>query len=242
MTAPNERARHRANLFTLLSHGFSHPGDAFHERLVAGEYQTAVSQEHEKVFGKPFSLPSVRCSSADYEARYIDLFNVGRKGSPIVALHAGDYSELLDGQPRPAFMLEYNQWYRHFGLKVRQNDPTLDLPDHLVCQLQFLAWLSHLESESAVNSGAAMSYQCAQTDFIHRQLEGLAKCVEDGLASACSSHSADPFFAAIGVLAQEVIVRTAHEFASISGSPVDAGVATRESKLVNSAVDLWSSP
>ncbi len=237
MASPKERARHRSRLLTLLSKGFSHPNEAFHQHLLDGTYQAAVSQAHEGVYGQDFSLPEVTSSFTDYEALYIELFHVGKNGAPIVGLHAGDYSDLLDGQPRPESMLDYNRWYRHFGLKVSQTDPSLDLPDHLVCQLQFLAWLSHLEAEVAPGSNSVAGYRHAQRDFIQRHAEPFVTLVADGLTNARPKSSHEPLFAALGALTTALITHTSHELASTSGDP---GVPLPEPDAAIPAVESWS--
>ena len=237
MASPNERARHRSRLLILLSQGFSHPNEAFHQQLLDGTYQTAVSQAHVGIFGQIFSLPEVTSSLVDYEALYIELFHIGKNGAPIVGLHAGDYSDLLDGQPRPESMLDYNRWYRHFGLKVSQTDPSLDLPDHLVCQLQFLAWLSHLEAEVAPGSNSVASYRHAQRDFIQRHAEPFITRVADGLTRARPKSSHEPLFAALGALTRALISHTSQEFASTLGV---TGVPLPEPHAPIPAVELRS--
>ena len=237
MAAPKERARHRSCLLILLSHGYSHPNEAFHQHLLDGTYQAAVSQAHERIFGQIFSLPEVTSSLVDYEALYIELFHIGKNGTPMVGLHAGDYSDLLDGQPRPESMLDYNRWYRHFGLKVSQNDPSLDLPDHLVCQLQFLAWLSHLEAEVAPGSNSVVGYQHAQRDFIQRHAEPFVTRVADGLTKARPRSSHEPLFAALGAVTHALISHTSQELASTLDT---SGVPLSEPDAAIPAVEVWS--
>jgi DMSO reductase family type II enzyme chaperone len=237
MASPNERARHRSRLLTLLSKGFSHPNEAFHQHLLDGTYQAAVNQAHEGIFGQIFSLPEVTSSLVDFEALYIELFHIGNNGTPMVGLHAGDYSELLDGQPRSEFMLDHNRWYRHFGLKVSQDDPSLDLPDHLVCQLQFLAWLSHLEAEVALGSDSAAGYRHAQRDFIQLHAEPFITRVANGLTKARPKSSHEPLFAALGALTHALISHISQEFASTLGV---TGVPLPEPDATISAVALWS--
>ncbi len=237
MASPNERARHRSCLLILLSQGFSHPNEAFHQHLLDGTYQAAVSQAHEGIFGQTPALPAVTLSFADYEALYIELFHVGKNGAPMVGLHAGDYSDLLDGQPRPEFMLDHNRWYRHFGLKVSRDDPSLDLPDHLVCQLQFLAWLSHLEAEVGPGKNSVTGYRHAQRDFIQRHAEPFITRVADGLTKARPKSSHEPLFAELGTLTHALITHTSNELTSTLGA---AGVPLPEPDAAIPAVGSWS--
>ncbi len=240
MAAPKERARHRSSLLTLISRGFSHPNEASHQHLLDGTYQAAVSQAHEGIFGQNFSLPEVTSSFADYEALYIELFHIGKNGAPMVGLHAGDYSDLLDGQPRPEFMLDHNRWYRHFGLKVSQDDPSLDLPDHLVCQLQFLAWLSHLEAEIAPGRNSVAGYRHAQRDFIQRHVKPFVARVADGLANARPKLSHEPLFAALGALTHALITHTSNQLTSTLGAAGVTDVPLPKPDAAIPVVESWS--
>lgn len=182
-------AADRSQLFQLLALGFVHPVVELHETLVDGSYQTRLREVARDGFEIDVALEAVSNTFADYEAHYIRSFQVGSRGKPQINLNAGDYSSLLDGGSRPEFLLDYSAWYRHFGLKTNEDDQSNELPDHLVCQLEFMAWLSHLEASNLKTTGESDSndselkrgYQSAQRDFCERHLLPFLELLVDAI-------------------------------------------------------------
>ncbi len=99
---------------------------------------------------------------------------MGRRGKPVVALTAGDHKQMAQAhgpaEGRPEFLLQYTAWYRHFGLKINEDENANELPDHLACQLEFMAWLSHLEGNATQDEVHRHGYRRAQLDFLQRHL------------------------------------------------------------------------
>ncbi len=242
MIVRKDRALRRCELLTLLSKGFSHPETDFFKYVAGGEYQESIESAYEGLFGQPRSLPKAISDFPDYEACYIELFQTGKKGAPMVGLHAGDYNELLDGQPRPEFMLEYSQWYRHFGLRVRQDNPAHDLPDHVVCQLQFLAWLAQLEANAIPGSEQQIGYQRAQRDFIDRHVRQFVGQIAYGLLSAKTRLPLEPLFVELGQLATELIDRTGRELTATlkSNGSREATIPNEGAARAMPGAGLWS--
>ncbi len=118
---------------------------------------------------------------------------------PIVSLNSADYDELLSGNDRPTFLLRYSQWYRHFGLRIAEDDNLL--PDHLVCQLEFLAWLAQLEYRTEAGPELQRGYRKAQQDFIERELLPLLPLLQRALGhEAQASETANYFLWLSGVV------------------------------------------
>ena len=160
----------RSRLFQLMALGFGHPLEEFHRVLVKGGYDHALLDAAAGA-GVHWSTPAdPGADFTDFEADYIRLFRVGRRGRPVVPLNAGDHEALAQGQGRPEFLLQYSDWYRHFGLKIDEDGETNELPDHLVCQLEFMAWLAHLEAGSGEKPSLQTGYRRAQRDFLLRHL------------------------------------------------------------------------
>ena len=84
--------------------------------------------------------------------------------------NAANYKELLGSGSHPEFLLEYNGWNSLFALKTNEDDHANELPDHIVCQFEFLAWLAHLEADCADRPELQQGYQAAQRDFCQRHL------------------------------------------------------------------------
>ncbi len=178
----------RARFFQLAALGFAHPRAEWHAELQSGELGRLLQASAEAGFSESLPLIRSNTSFAQQEAAYIDLFQVGRRGRPRVHLNAGEYGELCGEHSRPELLLRYASWYRHFGLAAALEGEHTELPDHLVCQLEFLCWLCQLEAGST-DSGCIDGYRQAQADFIEQQLLPLMSLLTAALAQqAPESH------------------------------------------------------
>lgn len=238
MNSPARRAQARSQVWQLLAMAFSHPLEELHVQMADGTFQSALDDAIATVHGKSHSpLASVRCDFGTFEAQYIALFETGRKGRPAVPLCAGEYIDLLDGQPRPTLMLKYARFYRHFGLKVRDQGEDNELPDHLTCQLECLAWLAHLETQALAKNRPAGGYQRAQRDFISRLLLRFCTGLDRLLARECRERDYDPLFPALSHTLAAFQQQTLIEFESLHGS---ATATQTEPEPTAAAQDLWS--
>ena len=172
----------RAELMRMLALGFMHPDAQFHEQICSGSYQSWLNQLTLAYIGEPAGLVTVDVCATDFEAGYIGLFHTGMPGSKSIGLHAGDHDDMLDGRGRPEFMLDYVNWYKHFGLQVHHGSTTSELPDHLVCQFEFLAWLAGLEATPGHSSELTSGYRSAQHDFLNLQLLPFLNLLQEALA------------------------------------------------------------
>jgi len=197
-------ARVRSQLFQLLALGFVHPTEEFHRLLDNGSYPLALARAAHAALGMDIVIGHTRKDYPDYEADYINLFQVGKRGQPIVHLNAGDYAELLDGGSRPEFLLEYSGWYRHFGLKTNQDDLANELPDHIVCQLELLAWLAHLESATS-NPELQAGYQRAQRDFFQRHFYPMLELLVTAMQKENIKSPISPFFLKLATTSMEAV-------------------------------------
>ncbi|MGB5831397.1 MAG: molecular chaperone TorD family protein [Thiohalocapsa sp.] len=206
MTDQIRRAQARSRTWQLLSLAFAHPVAELHPQFADGRFAQAFESAIDEALetglgtspGEPAELPSARVPFQEFEAQYITLFNTGPKGRPLVPLCAAGYSALLDGEPPPSLLLRYVQFYRHFGLKIRTGGEESELPDHLTCQLECLAWLTHLETRSLAQGDSAKGYRQAQHDFIDRLLGPHCAQFAPRLARTVNERGYDPLFAALG--------------------------------------------
>ncbi len=242
MTSPSERAHARSRLFQLLAFGFGHPKAENAQILLGDEYPTLLYEITEVLYGEGITVNVADIQFDAFENQYVDLFQVGNAGRPVVCLHAGDYDTVLDGQPRPELLLEYSNWYKHFGLKVKQDDETNELPDHIVCQFEFLAWLAQLQAEAIPGSELDSGYLMAQRDFIQRQINPFFHEFIPLLVRESEKRKSISFFSELGMLASLTLERFAHESNSTLGvSVTNLAVPQNTSSSTNSApVDLWS--
>lgn len=187
MTIPTHNAPARSQFFQLLALGFAHPIAELHELLCSGSYQRTLAQAAHDGFGIEVQLTAQNHDFVDFEASYIDLFQVGQRGKPQVSLNAGDHDQLSRDHSRPEFLLLYTGWYKHFGLQINGEEGANELPDHLVCQLEFLAWLTHLETRASNDTDLLRGYMQAQKDFCERQLQPFLELLVNSLQQHKSS-------------------------------------------------------
>lgn len=109
---------------------------------------------------RAFSYPD----REDLEEDYLAAFEVGR-GSAAVPLFEGMHRGDLG---REGILEDLLRFYEYFG--VRLNESNLEYPDHLVTELEFVAWLC-LQAQAAEREGRdAAPFRRAARDFIDRHL------------------------------------------------------------------------
>lgn len=102
--------------------------------------------------GAPATLEELR-------ALYIDLFEAGLPQPRCPLLE----SAWLLNRPAGDVVLENKLFYQAFGLEIDGRAA----PDHLLTQLEFLAWLDHCES---AGNGELESIRRARREFLERHL------------------------------------------------------------------------
>ncbi len=204
MMSTDSPAQARSNLFRLLALGFSHPAKELYAKMASGTFQREIDIGAEFAGVSVPDLPIIDASFTDFEAQYIDLFQFGKNGRPQVSLNAGDYEKICIGRSRPEFMLEYTKWYRHFGLQTRNEPDANELPDHITCLLEFLAWLAHLEGNADPESSICVGYQKAQQDFMERMALPFLNSVAKRLSGLSDAGDAAPLFIALAKSAMAV--------------------------------------
>jgi DMSO reductase family type II enzyme chaperone len=95
----------------------------------------------------------------DLRALYIDLFEAGLPQPRCPLLE----SAWLLNKPAGDVVLENKLYYQNFGLELDGRAA----PDHLLTQLEFLAWLDHCE---AVGNADLASLKLARAEFLERHL------------------------------------------------------------------------
>lgn len=197
----------RASCFQLLALGFAHPLADFYPHLESGEYSRVLALQADAATGDILPVCMASGVFEDFEAEYIRLFQVGHRGRPCVPLNAADYDDLLAGGDRPQFLLRYSQWYRHFGLKIAEEGDNL-LPDHLVCQLEFMAWLAQLEHRAEAGSDLEQGYRRAQVDFLQKELLPMLPPLLSALSKEARDGECAKFFLALGQSLELVTTET----------------------------------
>ena len=223
MANPMTRCRARSASYQLLSIAFAHPISEITAQLADGRFQSAFAGHMETAFGRIPPLPVLTLDPSDFESAYIALFERGPRGRPQVPLCAGEYMPLLDGRPRPEVLLEHVRFYRHFGLKVRGHGEDNELPEHLCCQLEAMAWLSELEMRARREAKPTEGLERAQADFLSKLLIPLLDQFVPTLELEASRLGDDPLFVALGRAAASLATWHAHELgAALAALPAHA--------------------
>lgn len=92
------------------------------------------------------------------------------------SLREGLYTE----EDQSSVFEELMRFYSFFGL---QRGEGAEMPDHLSVELEFMHYLTHLESEATLEPEALASLHRAQHDFLTRHLQRVVR----GLAAALQS-------------------------------------------------------
>ena len=98
------------------------------------------------------------------EAEYLAAFEVGRDSGPVPlfeGMHRGDMG-------RDGILEDLLRFYEFFDAKLSETDR--EYPDHLVTELEFLAWLCMQEQAAEQKGGDAESFRRAARDFLTRHL------------------------------------------------------------------------
>lgn len=118
---------------------------------------------------------SFQISGADYN----DAFDPGiREGA--CSLREGAHIE----DDASALFEELMRFYTFFGLEREEG---AEMPDHLSVELEFMHFLTHLETQVADRPEDLASVQLAQHDFITRHLSRLIKAVRNKLNTPCEA-------------------------------------------------------
>ena len=219
MSDPVTRCRARSASYQLLSIAFAHPIPEITGQLADGRFQSAFAGHMEAAFGRIPPLPLLAIDPFDFESAYIALFERGGRGRPPVPLCAGEYMQLLDGRPRPEVLLEHTRFYRHFGLKARGHGEDNELPDHLCCQLEAMAWLGELDARTRREAKPTEGLERAQADFLDKLLIPFLDLFVPTLELELSRRGGDSLFAALGGAAASLATWHAHEVGAALPAP-----------------------
>lgn len=135
-----------ADSYLAMAQLFSYPDPEAWQRLVAhGLVDPALGQK-------------------TLEADYMAAFELGRGKVPVPlfeGLHRGDLG-------REGILEDLLRFYEFFDVKLSETDR--DFPDHLVTELEFLAWLCMREQTAQREGSDAAPFRRAARDFLDRHL------------------------------------------------------------------------
>lgn len=146
MSEPNVDAGTLAGAYLAMAKLFSYPNPECWKRLT----------EH--------GLVDPALTVEALEAEYLAAFEVGRDRAAVPlfeGMHRGDMG-------RDGILEDLLRFYEFFDAKLSETDR--EYPDHLVTELEFLAWLCRQEQAAEQRGGDAASFRRAQRDFLTRHL------------------------------------------------------------------------
>lgn len=158
-------------VYILLAKMFSFPDESL-RIMIYGDMQEILQDTIAKL---PFSaksgsaIPIPSHPSEELESYYIATFDT-RMGGTGCSLYEG---MLRKEEGREGIMMELLRFYEHFDIKL--NDKERDFPDHLVTELEFMAFLSQKENDALERGKDANPYRNAQRDFLERHLNKLVQ-------------------------------------------------------------------
>lgn len=195
MASANQPTGGIADLYQLHALGFAHPVEELHEQLVNGGFQRNYDARLQTLGWRPAGLPLVKIDFSRFEADYITLFQVGGGGHPPCSICETDY-ELGDG-PRGEQLVELTRFYRNFGLRPTTDAEENEQPDHLVCELDLMAFLCFREADAYARRVDGSKFRRAQQDFLTHRLGRWTPVFVDRVVTAAGAFRIDPIFAAL---------------------------------------------
>lgn len=103
-------------------------------------------------------------SQAEREAEYLATFELGGD-APSVPPYEG-FARPADG--REGILEDVLRFYEYFDVQLREDNR--DYPDHLVTELEFMAFLTGREAEALARRASPDAFRHAARDFLDRHL------------------------------------------------------------------------
>ena len=157
----------RSHIYGLFARSFSHPDEEFLDLVFDGQFSTAILEAgHYLPYSSPFpesmfSLVGEGYKRIDIDIFYASTFEAGQTGG---SLRQSAYSRRSEAE----VMESAFRFYEHFGLSFNQGE-LRELPDVLPVELEFMHYLTYLQSSSTHAETTSGLIQ-AQSDFLTRHL------------------------------------------------------------------------
>ncbi len=181
-----------SQVYLFLGRCFSYPDEEFYTLMKDGR---TGEQLRAMVEGLPFNvnfkgIPSPSLPQGEFESEYINSFDIGFGLSLPSPLYESAYREDTSSRDITEELLRF---YEHFNVKL--SDKEKDYPDHLVVELEFMAFLAKKEADGAQRGNDPRPYRRAQADFLERHLdkwirkldEKIQKTIEEPFYQGASS-------------------------------------------------------
>ena len=157
-----------SQLYLLLGKCFSYPTQEFYQLT---QDEGTGEQVRTMVEALPFAvnfkgIPTPGLPQEEFESEYIGTFDIAFGPSHPCPLHESDYRDDVSSTEITEELLRF---YEHFQVKL--SDKERDYPDHLVVELEFVAYLAKKEADAGKRGNDPAPYCRAQVDFLERHLD-----------------------------------------------------------------------
>ena len=170
------QAAARSRLYGLFMDGFQFPTPELYEKIKTGRFGQEITDQLQ---GLPYKLKAevswgkdLTISLADFQGKYMELFELGGPTGVPIFLYEGQYS----GSVTKA-MEEVLAFYHYFGLCRSPN--WRERPDHIAVEFQFMHYLTYKETEAAAKGSNMLPYVKAQEDFLRLHLLDFVSAVAE---------------------------------------------------------------
>lgn len=184
----------RSSALRLLALPFRPPVEEVFEAFRSGEYREALGEHAARIphlaaalAGEAEPLEAARAglegtSFAEFEVAFAGTFVAGFPAPPCPPYEG----EVRKKDSRTEIMLEVAEFYKHFGLRVSQEEGKREPPDHLRAELEFLQFLCLKEAQARREGTPALlhGYVLAQRDFLARHLAVWARPFAEALRAS----------------------------------------------------------
>ena len=157
-----------SQVYLFLGKCFSYPTQEFYQLT---QDEGTGAEVRVMVEALPFAvnfkgIPTPGLPQEEFESEYIGTFGIAFGPSHPCPLHESDYRDDVSSTEITEELLRF---YEHFQVKL--SDKERDYPDHLVVELEFVAYLAKKEADAGKRGNDPAPYCRAQVDFLERHLD-----------------------------------------------------------------------
>ena len=157
-----------SQVYLFLGKCFSYPTQEFYQLT---QDEGTGAEVRVMVEALPFAvnfkgIPTPGLPQEEFESEYIGTFDIAFGPSHPCPLHESDYRDDVSSTEITEELLRF---YEHFQVKL--SDKERDYPDHLVVELEFVAYLAKKEADAGKRGNDPAPYCRAQVDFLERHLD-----------------------------------------------------------------------
>lgn len=156
-----------AKTYMFLKRSLSYPKDDVWVLLRDGILQNLLKEGVEELpFEVAFKeIPRPSFSRNEFESQYVNFFEIGFGGEIPYPLYEGLWRT---DKERGGITIDLLHFYDYFDMTLDKNER--DLPDSLLTELEFMAYLAEKESQSIKGSREPGPYRQAQLGFLEEHI------------------------------------------------------------------------